>query len=422
MANIIADRVRETTSSTGTTTLALAGAMIGFRSFGSVMAIGDTCYACIVAVDSLGAPTGQWEVGQYTYTAANTLTRTAVLSSSANNQLVNFGEGVKHVFLDLTAYQVNAFAQPTAPGGGGTGTGGGTDLASIFPYQQDASLYYPLTEYGFYDNFPGTALDTTKWTDRMWFRNATQQDSLPKNYAVQNNTLYIWPQQWGGSGDAPGFTGFNGFYERELSTHGKFSQQFGFFECYAKIPVGRGLFPSFWLYNHTDTTVNTEIDIFEMYPGAYDGNVAVFDYANSSLHATDYDFTVYNNSAPGYISRAGTNRAVGGPHSNFPSKDLSTTFNYYGVKWDSNGITPYFNGQPLGVVANIDGTYAQTLAASKYTASNYATRPMYLIFSLWLMKYALGNESYLVNVSETPVGQSNSLEIKYAAAWKLRNP
>jgi beta-glucanase (GH16 family) len=419
MATIIADRVRETTTSTGTTTLTLIGPMVGFRPFASVMAVSDTCYACIVAVDTLGVPTGAWEVGFYTYTSANTLTRSSVLSSSAGGTVVNFGAGTKHVFLDLTAYQINAFAKPTSPGGGGGTPPSGTD---VYPVGQNPADYYSLTTDGFRDEFDGTALDTLKWTDAIWYRRTPEQGALPKNYAVQNGSLYVWPQLWGGGGVAPDYPNDNGFYEREFATDGKFSMQYGYFEIECKIPIGRGLFPSFWLFNHTDTNTKTEIDVFECYPGAYDGNQAVFDYADSALHATDYDFTVFNNAADGYVSRAGTNRAVGGPNSRFSKSDLSTSFHVYGVRWDSTGITPYFDGLPLGFTADVDGSFADKLPASKYAASSYATRPMYMVISLWLMNYALGNEPYQPTTAGTPQGITNSLEIRYVRAWKLRTP
>lgn len=423
MANIIADRVRETTTSTGTTTITLAGAMIGFRSFASVMTVGDTCYCCVVAVDSLGSPTGAWEIGFYTYSAANTLTRTTVLSSSNQNQPVNFIAGLKHVFLDLTAHQVNAFAQPTAPGGGGTGgtggTGGSTD--EVWPQGQNPADYFSINTDGFRDEFDGVALDTTKWHDSIWYRRGSPQSTLPKNYAVQNGSLYVWPQLWGGSGAAPGYPNYNGFYERDFATDGKFAMQYGFFEMECKLPRGRGLFPAFWLFNHaaSENVIHTEIDVMEAYPGGYDGNVNAFLYADVNLRPTDYVFTVWNNQVTN--DRAGHQRMAGGSNSYFPTKDLSATYNVYGCRWDSSGITPYFNGQPLYVKADIDNSVAIKLPSTKYTQANFASRPMYLLIDLWMGR-AVGNESPNPNVSETPQGQTNSFEIRYVRAWKLRNP
>lgn len=104
MALQIQDRVKETTTTTGTGDLTLAGAMLGFRAFSSVCADGDTCWYTAQLVDGNGNASGDWEVGTGTYhTTANTLSRTAVLASSNSNALVSFGSGTKQVWLGLPA-------------------------------------------------------------------------------------------------------------------------------------------------------------------------------------------------------------------------------------------------------------------------------------------------------------------------------
>lgn len=108
MALIIADRVKETTTTTGTGDLTLAGAMTGMIPFASApgMAVGSTCFYTVQAVDAGGALTGDWEVGLGTYSAANTLTRTTVLSSSNAGAAVNFSAGTKQIFISMPAAQV----------------------------------------------------------------------------------------------------------------------------------------------------------------------------------------------------------------------------------------------------------------------------------------------------------------------------
>jgi hypothetical protein len=96
----IADRVRETTTTTGTGALTLAGAATGFAAFSSVCAVGDTCYYALQAVDGSGNPTGAWEVGIGTYSATNTLTRTTVLASSNAGAAVSLAAGTKQIWLD----------------------------------------------------------------------------------------------------------------------------------------------------------------------------------------------------------------------------------------------------------------------------------------------------------------------------------
>jgi hypothetical protein len=102
MAQQTQDRVKETTTTTGTGALTLAGAMTGYRAFSSVCSVGDTCYYALQAVDSAGNPTGVWEVGVGTYSAANTLTRTTILASSTGS-VVSLAAGTTQVWLDMPA-------------------------------------------------------------------------------------------------------------------------------------------------------------------------------------------------------------------------------------------------------------------------------------------------------------------------------
>lgn len=111
MALIVADRILETSLTTGTGALALGGAVTSFRAFDDVMANNDTCYYRIVAIDGSGNPTGDWEVGLGTFTDTDTLTRTAIHASSNAGAAVSFAAGTKHVALDATAAYLDLFAQ-----------------------------------------------------------------------------------------------------------------------------------------------------------------------------------------------------------------------------------------------------------------------------------------------------------------------
>lgn len=100
MALINADRVKETTTTTGTGTLTLGGAVAGFQSFAAV-GNANTAYCCCYAVDSNGLPTGQWETFLGTYTASGTtLARTTLIASSTGSS-INFSAGTKHVIVCL---------------------------------------------------------------------------------------------------------------------------------------------------------------------------------------------------------------------------------------------------------------------------------------------------------------------------------
>ena len=93
MALIVKDRVQETTATTGTGTLTLGGAVLGFQTFAAI-GNGNTTYYAIN--DPIA---GDWEVGIGTYTSSGTtLSRDTVLSSSNGGSLVPFASGTKNVF------------------------------------------------------------------------------------------------------------------------------------------------------------------------------------------------------------------------------------------------------------------------------------------------------------------------------------
>ena len=134
MAFLLADRVQETTTTTGTGTITLAGAVTGFQSF-AVIGNGNTTFYTIA--DQSGS---NWEVGIGTYTASGTtLARTTVLSSSNSGNLVNFGAGTKNVFVTYPAgrsvYGLTAGTGISITAGNGTttiaATGGGGGSSPI---------------------------------------------------------------------------------------------------------------------------------------------------------------------------------------------------------------------------------------------------------------------------------------------------
>jgi hypothetical protein len=98
MAFVVKDRVKETTTTTGTGTITLAGAVSGFQAF-SVIGDGNNTYYTIQ--DSTA---GTFEVGIGTYTlSGTTLSRDTILESSNAGSAVNFGAGSKDVFVTYPA-------------------------------------------------------------------------------------------------------------------------------------------------------------------------------------------------------------------------------------------------------------------------------------------------------------------------------
>ena len=99
MALVVNDRVKETSTTTGTGTFDLAGAVSGFETFVAGIGNSNTTYYAITNSN------GEFEVGLGTVTDAgtDTLSRDTILSSSNSDSAVNFSAGTKDVFCTLPA-------------------------------------------------------------------------------------------------------------------------------------------------------------------------------------------------------------------------------------------------------------------------------------------------------------------------------
>jgi hypothetical protein len=98
VALVLADRVKSNTTTTGTGTIVLGGAALGYQSFAAI-GNGNTTYYTISDSTS-----GAWEVGIGTYYSGNTsLSRDTVLSSNNSSALVSFPAGTKDVFVTQPA-------------------------------------------------------------------------------------------------------------------------------------------------------------------------------------------------------------------------------------------------------------------------------------------------------------------------------
>ena len=102
MALVLDDRVKETSTTTGTGTLNLSGAVSGFQTFVAGVGDGNTTYYAIVNRDA-----DEWEVGLGTVTdsSTDTLSRSAITSSNSDSA-VDFSAGTKDVFVTLPASKV----------------------------------------------------------------------------------------------------------------------------------------------------------------------------------------------------------------------------------------------------------------------------------------------------------------------------
>jgi len=97
MALLVKDRVQETSTTTGTGSFTLDGAVTGFETFSGSIGNGNTTFYAITNGS-------EWEVGLGTV-SAGTLARTTVYQSSNSDTLVNFSAGTKNVFVTYPADQ-----------------------------------------------------------------------------------------------------------------------------------------------------------------------------------------------------------------------------------------------------------------------------------------------------------------------------
>jgi beta-glucanase (GH16 family) len=236
------------------------------------------------------------------------------------------------------------------------------------PAGQDAA-YYVLAFSEEFDN----GFNTRLWNDHIWY----EKSNPTKNYEVSNGTLKIWPER-----DATGK-----FVNRMLDTDGHFSQTYGYFEMEAKLPVGKGPWPAFWLYNHLiNNSFFPEIDIMEAYPGGG----AASGWSDKKLHPTAYGATVHPMGASGPFKGPAINKML----TNLG--DLSAGFHKYGLKWEKHKQTFYFDGKEM------------------HSVNVSMSDPLYILLDL-----QFGSASGTPD-DTTPTGKSNSFEINYVRTWKFR--
>ena len=231
------------------------------------------------------------------------------------------------------------------------------------PFGQDGRDYV-LTFAEEFDN----GFNTKVWNDHVWY----ERNNPTINYAVEDGKLKIWPQR-----DATGK-----FFNRTIDTDNKFYQTYGYFEMEAKLPIGKGTWPAFWLFNHIGDR-RPEIDIME----AYAGGVEPWGFTDGDgiPRPMSYGATIWLDQG-----------VKGGEHVHVAKRDLSARFHKYAVKWEPDRQTFYFDGKEI------------------YSTRVYMSDPMYIILDLWFGS-ASGEPD-----DTTPQGKSNSFEVNYVRAWQFK--
>lgn len=253
----------------------------------------------------------------------------------------------------------------------------------------------------FYDDFDGGSL-SNKWNKGDVWSGGLHPNTMRVNggelqMCVQPDTM---------------FTGDNKYNYCIVDTNpksgmgaaGGFEQKFGVFQIEAKMPVGRGIWPSFWLFNYFGNN-RPEVDIFEAYPGgAYDwsnGSPPVSYRGDFSVHPMYSDDT--------YVS----------PGSNINAKlwsefDASAGFHTYTFEWDTGYMKAYMDG-----LLKVHVTNSATL--------NYMNQfPLFIMLQLGI-NYRTAGGGPSSNQSVTPTGfgsnpaspPANVMRVKYCAAWQF---
>ena len=99
MALVLNDRVKETTTTTGTGTLTLGGAVTGFETFAAGVGNSNTTYYAVTLPG-----TSEFEVGLGTLSSdSSTIARSTIISSSNSDNAVDFSSGTKNIFCTIPA-------------------------------------------------------------------------------------------------------------------------------------------------------------------------------------------------------------------------------------------------------------------------------------------------------------------------------
>jgi len=158
MALVLKDRVKETTTTTGTGAITLAGAVTNFQTFTSVLSNADTTYYAIID-DTNGA----FEVGLGTFASSGTtLTRTTILESSNSGSAVNLGTGTKQVFMTYPAEKsvfLDANNHVELTGGAISLKNAGSQSRIDF-YCEDANQHYARLQAPAHSDFSGNVTIT----------------------------------------------------------------------------------------------------------------------------------------------------------------------------------------------------------------------------------------------------------------------
>jgi Ca2+-binding RTX toxin-like protein len=172
----------------------------------------------------------------------------------------------------------------------------------------------------------GTANGSTLPGEQEWYIDAQYGlTSAIKPWVASNGVLTITAAPTDAS--ISGYVNGAAYTSGQLNTAHTFSQTYGYFEIRAQLPSGQGFWPAFWLVN-SDMTNAYELDVMEMI----------------GSDPTKLVTTLHNNADGGTVS--GQSLTVA---------DMTTGFHTYGVDWEADYITWYFDNVAVYQIATPEG-------------------------------------------------------------------
>lgn len=150
MAHVVADKIQETSTTTGTGSLTLLGASSNCRAFSVVCTNNDTVFYRIEGT------AGEWEQGKGTWTTGSVLVRNTVSSSSNAGALVNFSAGTKTVYMPHPAAVLGALT-------GDVSKAADSSVVTIVGSSMDPTSAFLVHKNGTAQNFTTSAATKMTW-------------------------------------------------------------------------------------------------------------------------------------------------------------------------------------------------------------------------------------------------------------------
>ena len=192
-----------------------------------------------------------------------------------------------------------------------------------------------------------------QWYVNPDYRPANGSPALPNPYSIQGGILTI--EATPADGTIRSTIGGQTYTSGVVSTYHEFSQTYGYFEMRAELPAGKGLWPAFWLMP-SDGGWPPEIDVMEQLgkdPG--------------TIYTTVHSKVAGAEQVAGNHFQTGAGEKVG---------DTSTGFHTYGVDWEPDTITWYYDGRQVFQAATpADANKPMYMIANLAVGGNWPGNP-----------------------------------------------